>query len=86
MINVIRRNSQQPLEHLTSQEHEMSSVTLRYKMGGRHFSEVYMFLMESGKSTLNVLFFGDVVRGAFTSSLSRRHCSRICHRCGQDII
>lgn len=61
MINVIRENRQQPLEDLTSQEHEMSSVTLRYKMGGLHFSEVYIFLTESGKNTLNVLFFGDVV-------------------------
>lgn len=82
---MVRENRQQPLEHLTSQEHEMSSVTLRYKMGGRHFSEVYMFLMESGRNTLNVLFFGDVVMMHSRHSRNREPCFRICHPCGRDI-
>lgn len=30
-------------------------------MGGRHFSDMYLFLTESGANALNVLFFGDVV-------------------------
>lgn len=43
------------------EDKETSTLTLRYKMGGRHFSDVYLFLTESGTNALNVLFFGDVV-------------------------
>lgn len=56
MINVICEKKREKEE-----DSETSTLTLRYKMGGRHFSDMYLFLTESGANALNVLFFGDVV-------------------------
>ena len=38
-----------------------TQLTLRQKLGGRHFGEVYLYTLESTANTLDVLFIGDVV-------------------------
>ena len=76
MINVICEKTKK-----IEEDTETSSVTLRYKMGGRHFSDVYLFVTESGENALNVLFFGDIVHDDDDWFMSIEHSFALSELC-----